>query len=470
MMKTYDVVLVGTGIMSATLAALLHELHPSLSILIIEKLPAPALESSNGFNNAGTGHSGFCELNYTTFKDGVVDISKAVEVNKAFLQSKQFWEHLVSLGVLKPNFINRVPHMSFVVGIEDVFVLEKRYEALKKHFLFSDMQFSSSFQEIKEWAPLIMEGSNETDKVAATRVEKGTDVDFGNLTRQLIKHAATFADIAYNAELKDIKKSGEFWDLSVNGYNVICKYVFVGAGGAALPLLQKSGIPEIDGYGGFPVSGQWLICNNKEVIKRHDAKVYGKAAVGSPPMSVPHLDTRIVNGEKHLMFGPYAGFSTKFLKKGNFFDLFKSINLKNIGTMLKAGLSNFGLTKYLVSEVLKTKYEKFEILKSYYPNAKKEDWKLFTAGQRVQVIKKKNGKAVIEFGTEVVGSSDGTIIGLLGASPGASTAVHIMLDVINKMNLPTEGKKLSDIITPEITESNYHVIERNASIILNLVD
>ena len=470
MKSTYDVVLVGGGIMSATLAALLHELHPSLSILIVEKLPEAALESSNAFNNAGTGHAGFCEPNYATFKDGVIDVSKAIEVNKAFLQSKEFWAYLVKLGAIKPDFIHRIPHMLLAKGVEDIFLLEKRYEALKKHFLFSDIEFSNSHNEIKQWVPLVGEGFNITEKCAATRVTKGTDVDFGNLTHQLIAHASTFADIQYNAELTDIKRLGKAWDLTINNHVVITKKVFVGAGGAALLFLQKSGINEIDGYGGFPVSGQWLVCNNRDVIVKHHAKVYGKAAIGSPPMSVPHLDTRIINGEKHLIFGPYAGFSTKFLKTGSIFDLFKSINFKNIGVLLKAAVSNFGLTKYLVTEVIKTFQDKFNNLLVYYPNAKKEDWKLFTAGQRVQVIKKKNGKAVIEFGTEVIACSDGSVVGLLGASPGASTAVHIMLDVINRMNLLTDKNKLSSIITSEITENNYLTVEETSSKLLNLVD
>ena len=461
MKDKYDIVLLGAGIMSATLAALLHETHPSLTMLIVEGLDKPALESSAALNNAGTGHSGFCELNYTKLENNKVDISKAVEVNKAFLQSKEFWRKLVVAGHITNDFINEVPHISFVSGCENSYHLQLRHAEMQKNHLFSDMEFTRDFDIITEWAPLLTEGRNPTDYVAATRVMRGTDVDYGNLTRQLMKYVSTFADVQYNAQVTRVEQLFG-WNVKINDNIWIeAKHIFVGAGGNALTILQNSEIKEIEGYGGVPVSGQWLVCTNRDTVAKHAAKVYGKPSVGAPPMSVPHLDTRIINGDKQLIFGPYAGFSTKFLKTGSRWDLFASIRLKNIGVILKSALGNFSLTKYLVTEVLKGKRAKFRTLKQYYPNAIKSDWKLVQAGQRVQVIKNDNGKATIEFGTEVVGSSDGTIISLLGASPGASTAVHIMVDVIRKMQLPVnEGdRNIEDVVTVNMDENYSNHLE-----------
>ncbi len=442
-----DVLLIGAGIMSATLATLLHETYPTLRITMIEKLDAPAMESSNAFNNAGTGHAGFCELNFTPFVDGKVDITKAVKVNERFKISKQFWSYLITKGRLNANFIHRVPHVSFVHGNEDVFFLEKRWEALKAHHMFSDMQFTTDANTIKEWAPLMMTGRGN-EQVAATKMDRGTDVDYGNLTKQLMAYVGTFAKIKYMTSVTDIEKFDICSKVTLDdGTYVLAHHVFVGAGGAALPLLQKSKIPEINGYGGFPVSGEFLICDDETVVSQHNAKVYGKASIGAPPMSVPHLDTRIIDGKKCLIFGPYAGFSTKFLKTGHWFDLFKSMKTTNIGTMLKAGASNIALTKYLIKEVLRGRKSKFKSLKEFYPEADINDWRKLTAGQRVQIMKMENGEAIIEFGTEVVSSKDGGVIGLLGASPGASTAVFAMLDVMDKiMGASNASKKLNEMI------------------------
>ena len=470
--KEVDIVLVGAGIMSATLGVLLKELQPSLKIEIYERLDTAAVESSDAWNNAGTGHAAFCELNYTPQNaDGSVDISKAVSICSSFDNSRQFWTYLVNKGILKnpSSFINSVPHMSFVWGEKNVEFLRKRHEALQGSHFFKAMEFSTDPEKIKTWAPLIIEGRKEGEKIAATHMKLGTDVNFGALTREMFDYLKSLPGVSmhFNADVFDLSKQGSDWNVkvNVNGSNQTAKakFVFVGAGGGSLHLLQKSGIPEIKGFGGFPVGGQWLRCTNPEIIKQHHAKVYGLAAVGAPPMSVPHLDTRTIDGKPALLFGPYAGFSTKFLKNGSFADLFTSIKGHNIAPMLQVGMDNMDLTKYLITEVLKSQDAKVDSLKEYFPNANGKDWVLEIAGQRVQVIKKdKNGKGILQFGTEVVSSADGSIAGLLGASPGASTTVTIMLDLIKrcfpalekesqaklKEMIPAYGVKLSE--NPEL--------------------
>lgn len=440
-----DVVLIGAGIMSSTLASVLKELNPDIAIHILERLDAPAAESSDAWNNAGTGHSALCELNYTPQKeDGSVDCTKAVKIFEQFEISKQYWAYLVKQGLLDnpKEFIHTIPHMSFVFGEKNVEFLKTRYSTLQQYHFFKGMKFTDKDEEVKNWAPLIMEGRKGDEQVAATRAEWGTDVNFGSLTRQMLKYLVFDKGIELKLahEVKELDKDDNGkWKVVAKNLTTKTKieyqadFVFIGAGGGSLPLLEKSNIPESKLYGGFPVGGQWLRCVNKDVINHHDAKVYGKAAVGAPPMSVPHLDTRFIDGERALLFGPYAGFSTRFLKNGSLMDLAGSINVHNILPMLHVGWDNMDLTKYLITQVKQSPEEKLDALKEYLPNAKAEDWEIEKAGQRVQVIRKdKEEGGVLEFGTEIVHSEDGTIAALLGASPGASTAVAIMLELLEK--------------------------------------
>ncbi len=439
-----DIILIGAGIMSATLGVMLKTLDPTLTIEIYERLDVVAAESSDAMNNAGTGHSAFCELNYTPqLQDGTVDISKAIKIAEQFEISKEFWAYLTEQKFIASaeNFITGVPHMSFVWGEENVAYLKKRHEALTKNHFFEGMQYSEDEDILQEWIPLVMEGRTTAEKVAATKMDLGTDVNFGSLTNTMFNYLKLQPGVNLNLQhdVTGINRKGAAWQVNVKdkmsgkSRKVSAKFVFIGAGGGALPLLQKSGIPESKGFGGFPVSGQWLICKDQTIIKRHQAKVYGKASVGSPPMSVPHLDTRMINGTKALLFGPYAGFSTRFLKKGSLFDLIGSIKLDNLYPLVSAGIANIPLTKYLISQVVQSQDDRLNSLKEYYPNAMAEDWELEVAGQRVQVIKKdpRHG-GVLEFGTEMVTAADGSIAALLGASPGASTSVPIMIQLIER--------------------------------------
>lgn len=469
-----DVVLIGAGIMSATLGLLLKELQPNLKIEIFERLDVAAAESSDAWNNAGTGHSAFCELNYTPeLADGSVETKKAVKIVESFEVSRQFWSYLVENELLdKPeSFIRSVPHMSFVWGEKNVKYLKKRFEELQKYHLFKGMEYTEDPNQIREWAPLIMEGRKGAKKLAATSMKIGTDVNFGALTRSIFNHLQKQEGVKmhFNHDVKDLKKYEDgTWKVKVKDETdgqkkrVKAKFVFIGAGGGSLLLLEKANIPEGNGFGGFPVSGQWLKCVNPEIIEKHQAKVYGKASVGAPPMSVPHIDTRVIDGQKALLFGPYAGFSTKFLKNGSYFDLAQSIKLNNIKPMLSAGIKNIPLTKYLIDQVFQSPEDRLKALKEYLPDAKKEDWVLENAGQRVQVIKKdKKGRGVLEFGTEVVNAADGSLAVLLGASPGASTTVSIMLDLLGRcfpeqLATPEWQSKLKEMIPSYGISLNDH--------------
>ncbi|MGK5509918.1 malate:quinone oxidoreductase [Brevibacillus formosus] len=439
-----DVILIGAGVMSATLGALLKELAPELEIKVFEKLAKAGEESSNEWNNAGTGHAALCELNYTSEKaDGSIDISKAIKINEHFQLSRQFWAYLVKNNLIQnpQDFIMPIPHMSMVQGEKNVSFLKKRFEALSNNPLFQGMEYSDDPEKLKEWIPLIMEGRASNEPIAATKIDSGTDVNFGALTRMLFDYLKTKdVGINYNHAVEDIKRTSDgMWKLKV--YNMgtgnieehIAKFVFIGGGGGSLHLLQKTGIPESKHIGGFPVSGLFMVCKNQEVVEQHHAKVYGKAKVGAPPMSVPHLDTRYIDNKKSLLFGPFAGFSPKFLKTGSNMDLITSVKPNNVLTMLAAGVKEMALTKYLIEQVMLSHEKRMEELREFIPNAKSEDWGIVVAGQRVQVIKDTPaGKGTLQFGTEVVSAADGSVAALLGASPGASTAVQVMLEVLEK--------------------------------------
>jgi malate dehydrogenase (quinone) len=440
-----DVVLIGAGIMSATLGAVLKELEPALDVVMFETLHDCALESSQAWNNAGTGHAANCELNYTPrSSDGSIDISRALQVNTEFDLSRQLWSHLVTKGAIgDPRaFIEPCPHMSFVWGDGNVAFLRDRYQAMSAHHCYHGMEYSEEHSEIGQWVPLVMEGRDKGQPVAATRMITGTDVDYGALTHLLVRQLQAAPSFAVHYQHKvtglDRLHDGR-WGVTVkdagtgDSRTVAARFVFVGAGGGALELLEKSKIPEGHGYAGFPVSGIWLRCEVDEVSRRHHAKVYGEAAEGSPPMSVPHLDTRIIDGRRSLLFGPYAGFSSKFLKHGSYADLFRSIEPGNVGPMLAVARDDWRLAEYLIGQVLQTGSHQFKVLQQFFPQADRKDWGEAVAGQRVQVIKPDPDRTgVLEFGTELIGSADHSIVALLGASPGASTAAFIACQVLEK--------------------------------------
>ena len=481
--KKVDVLLIGGGIMSSTLGVWLSELEPGWTMEMVERLDGVAQESSNGWNNAGTGHSALAELNYTPMgKDGRVDISKAIEINEAFQISRQFWSWQVKNNVLKNprSFINSTPHMSFVWGADNISFLKQRYDALQASPLFRGMEFSEDHAQIKKWVPLMMEGRDPAQKLAVTWTPIGTDVNFGEITRQFATHLQTLPNfkLRLSSEVKDISRNKDgTWRVEYENLKdgtvteTDAKFVFVGAGGGALKLLQESGIPEAKEYGAFPVGGSFLVTENPTIAMQHMAKAYGIASVGAPPMSVPHLDTRVLDGKRVILFGPFATFSTKFLKEGSYFDLLSSTTFHNVWPMTKVGVAQYPLVEYLAGQLMLSDDDRFLALKEYFPQAKQEDWRLWQAGQRVQIIKRDEDKGgVLKLGTEVVVSQDKSIAGLLGASPGASTAAPIMLDVLQKVFtdkvatpawqekirqiVPSYGTKLND--SPERVQQEWN--------------
>jgi malate dehydrogenase (quinone) len=440
-----DVVLIGAGIMSATLGVFLKELEPSLKIEMFETLQSAGLESSDSWNNAGTGHAANCELNYTPERaDGSIDISKALEINVEFDLSRQLWSYIVKKGSIKDprSFIHPVPHMSFVWGDENVSFLGKRFKAMVAHPCYHGMEYTEDRKQIADWVPLVIEGRTGDEPVAATRIVTGTDVDYGSLTNHFVDHLSALPGFAvhYLSRVTNLSREQDGrWRVEVEDAksgdrrSVTGKFVFIGAGGGALPLLQKSAIPEGKGYAGFPVGGIWLRCDDPAINKRHHAKVYGKAPHGSPPMSVPHLDTRVIGGQHSLLFGPYAGFSTRFLKHGSLLDLVESVRPANVDPLLSVARDNMDLTEYLIGQVLQSETQRLAALDAYYPNAKTDDWRMQVAGQRVETIKpdaKRGG--LLELGTELVAAADRSLVALLGASPGASTAAFIGISVLEK--------------------------------------
>ena len=486
--QEYDLICVGGGIMSATLALISKLLKPDLKVLIVERLSEVAQESSAAWNNAGTGHSALCELNYCPEADGKVVIDKAIKICQQFEESKQFWSYLAELGLIEDpdSFIAAVPHHSWVLGEENAAYLEQRFNTMKHHFMFDTIQFTKDKNKMKDWFPLIMHNRNEDEVMAASRIDRGTEVNYGTLTKTLFNILETKFDtpVYCNMEVKDIDPSPDIdWTVEIENlktnqkYNLESKHVFIGAGGGSLLLLQKVEIEEKEGYGGFPISGEWLVCKNEDIIKQHNAKVYSKAGLGDPPMSTPHLDTRYINGKRELLFGPFAGFSPKFLKEGSNFDLFKSVKFDNISPLLGAFWHNLPLTKYLIEQVTSSHEDRMKELRKFVKDANSDDWEILVAGQRVQIIKKDEFEGgVLQFGTEVVSSKDGSITCLLGASPGASTATSVMLQVLEKafpeLLHSKEGKAVMDKMIPfynaEVTETLFKAQLKKSAVALKL--
>lgn len=488
-----DVVLIGSGVMSANLGALLKRLDPRLTIQLYEVTDGLAQESSDGWNNAGTGHAGICELSYTPKReaDGSVNVNKVIEIFEQFEHSKQFWSYAVASGMAEgpKDFINPVQHISFVHGDEQVDFLKARHAGMVAHHFFREMEYTTDRAKIASWAPLLLEGRGNVP-IAATKMDAGTDVNFGEISRKLL---AWFGrqegcGIATGHRVVDLKRKEERWEVSAKNLATgevrvsRAKFVFVGAGGGSLPLLQNSGIAEAKGLGGFPIGGQWLICDNPELVAKHQAKVYGQALDAAPTMAVPHLDTRILDGKKTLLFGPFAAWTTKFLhKKGSLTDLPFSVRPDNVGTLIKIGIHNLDLVRYLVQQGTQSMAARMKLLRVFYPAAQAKDWKLIDAGIRVQAIKKTDGEAgIVHYGTEVITDANRTISALLGASPGASVSVNIVLEVIKKcfpqlLASPAGYARMKEMI-PTFDEDiklpahadRFHAVRQRADEILQL--
>lgn len=440
-----DVILIGSGIMSANLGALLKRLDPDLSIQVYEVTDGLAQESSHGWNNAGTGHAGICELSYTPGRelDGSVKVDKVIEIFEQFEYSKQFWAHAVTSGMIaRPEEVIRpLPHLSFVHGEEQVDFLRARHAGMSAHHFFSELEYTTERERIAGWAPLLLEGRGNVP-IAATKMDGGTDVNFGGIARGLLGWLARQerCAVATGHRVTDLTKTAGGWEVTVRHladkreHRSRARFVFIGAGGGSLRLLQKSGIPEAKGLGGFPIGGQWLVCDNPTLVAKHTAKVYGQTLDAAPTMAVPHLDTRYLDEKKTLLFGPFAAFTTKFLHgKGSVLDLPGSIRPDNLVTLLKIARHNLELVRYLIGQGTQSMADRIEVLRVFYPAAEAKDWRLVDAGIRVQAIKKTDGEAgIVHYGTEVIGDADHTLSALLGASPGASVSVHIVLQVIEK--------------------------------------
>lgn len=491
-----DVVLIGSGIMSANLGALLKRLDPKLSIQVFEAADELAYESSNGWNNAGTGHAGICEISYTPKPaDGSpVKVQKVIDIFQEFEQSLQFWAHAVESGMVATpkEFINPVQHISFVHGDDQVAFLKSRYEGMSAHHFFKEMEFSTDRAKIGSWAPLLTEGRDPSVPIAATKMDGGTDVNFGVVARKLLAWLATQENCAVTAghQVVDLEKMGDGrWAIGIKNRKTgemikrTAKFVFVGAGGGSILLLQKAGIPEARGLGGFPIGGNWLVCDDPAIVAKHQAKVYGQNLPEAPTMAVPHLDTRILDGKKTLLFGPFAAWTTRFLHRtGSWTDLPRSVKPHNLMTLLKIGATNFPLVKYLVQQGTQSMEDRMRVMRIFYPNAQAKDWKLIDGGIRVQAIKKTDGEAgIVHFGTEVLTSADKSMSALLGASPGASVSVNIVMEVV-KTSFPhllagEEGKKRIEAIIPTYgsdyrrpeNAARFAELQRKAKVALQLV-
>lgn len=455
-----DAVLVGGGVMSATLGVLLSEVRPDWRIAVVERLDDGGLESSHARNNAGTGHAGLCEFNYTPLRsDGTVDVTSAARIGEQFATSLLLWSRLVERGLLGPpeTFVRSVPHLSFAHGADNVAYLRARWEALRDHPLFTGMEFTDSRDTIASWLPLLAEGRTFDEPVAITRAGQGTDVDFGALTRQLLSVlTARGHSVHTRLDVTALRKRSDHWHVHAHEHGtgrrrrLRTPFVFVGAGGGTLPLLQSARVPETREYGAFPISGQFLRTERPDLVAAHRGKVYGHAEPDAPSLSIPHLDLRVLDGKESLLFGPFASFSPRFLTRGRPTDLPRSVRPGNLPVLLASARDNRALMAHLARQITQSGQARMTALRRFVPTARDEDWTLTTAGQRVQVLKRSGGRgALVGFGTELVTSAGGSLAALLGASPGASTAASTMLDVLAESfprQMPEWASRLDELI------------------------
>jgi malate dehydrogenase (quinone) len=428
--------------MSAHLGAMLKRLDPRLTIEVYEAAPEAARESSDGWNNAGTGHAGLCELNYTpppAIAGAPLDVTGALGIFARFEQSRQFWSYAAAHGLApRPaEWIRAVPHLSFVRSAAAIDFLRARHAALVAHPFFRGMEFTAERDVLRQWAPLLIEG-RDAGPVAATRIAAGTDVNFGELSRRLLAWLDTQdgCRVFTGHRVTQLRRGTRGWELvahhteSGESRRVAVRFVFLGAGGGTLPLLQATGLPIATGLGAFPIAGQWLVCDRPDIVARHYAKVYGPPPPDSGALGGPHLDVRHLHGQRVLLFGPFATWTTKFLHHtGRLTDLPRSIRRDNLGTLLRTGLRNRVLVRFLVQQALQGMDSRLRALREFYPEARRDDWRLVDAGIRVQAMKKADAGRLY-FGTEVVTAPDGSLAALLGASPGASVSANIALQIV----------------------------------------
>lgn len=465
------VIVIGAGIMGTTFAVLAKELAPELDVTILERLEGPGAGNSWVFNNAGTGHEANCELNYTPVDEEVISVEKALKIHAQFNVAKQFWAYLVNKGAIQDpkTFINQTKHCT-IVSESAIEELRLRFKEMSAHHFFEHMQYSEDFDEIERWLPYLMEGRPRHEKMAATVIETGTDVNFGALTEQMANYAVNElgVKIEYGTHVKRVHRSpAGSWLVETERMGNAVQYkadvLFVGAGGGAFPLLKKSHLPFRARFSGFPVGGRFLqAAITREQADQYRAKTYGKAKVGAPPMSVPHLDLRVANGQHYLLFGPFASFKPVLEKGRGFIDYLRSMRLHDLPGLLNVALEHFPLVKYLVSETFKGESSMLAELENFAPGiSRKFDWKAVEAGQRVQIIKDGD----LQMGTEIIVSSDKTYGTLLGASPGASVSPEVMLRCLEQL-LPAvvagdeARQKLKDIFPEDSLDTLSHNPER----------
>ncbi|NLU84424.1 malate:quinone oxidoreductase [Rhodococcus sp. HNM0569] len=458
-----DILLIGGGIMSTTLAAMLALDEPTRRITLVERAGSLAAESSSAWNNAGTGHSGYCELNYMPDPE---DPRGPQAVADLYARTRDWWSALERRGLLDTaDFLHPTPHIDLVFGNRDVEYLRRRFATLVRDPRFRDMEYTEDPDVIAQWAPLTMRGRHAPEPMAATRHRHGTDIDFGALTRTLGELVArSGGTIATSHEVRRLYRRAEGgWTVTGKNtkdggaFRIHAAFVFVGAGGRALRLLQQGGVPEVRGYGVLPVGAGFFRCSRAEVVEHHEGKVYGQADVGAPPMSVPHLDKRMVDGRGHVMFGPYAMFSTRLLKHGSLVDFFATLQWHNLPVLAAALRDNLGLVRYLIGQLLASDRRKFAQLRRFYPEADRDHWEFFAAGQRAQLVTPDPDRGgALRSGTELVMSEDRSIAGLLGASPGASVAVPAMEDLVREcfpQTKPSSAPRLPEAPTSGSYES-----------------
>ena len=486
-----DVVLIGGGIMSATLAALLEVVAPQWSITVFEsaagrrrrelarleqrrhrpRRPVRAeLHARRARRPGGPGQGRHDQRAVPGLPPVLVAPGRA------------------GLTGAPKEFINPVPHVSFVTGEDGRAYMRARHEALAAQPLFDGLEYSDDPAELAEWTPLMMAGRDPRQLVAATRSAAGTDVNFGALTRMLLEDAA---DRGVAVHCQPARHEPRPARPTAAGRSP-CRDTVTGERRTVRRPVRlrrrRRRRAAAAAEGGHPGDRRASAASRSAASScapappswsQHQAKVYGQAAVGAPPMSVPHLDPRVIDGDHSLMFGPYAGFSPKFLKAGSMFDLPRSVKPNNLGSMLGVARTELALTRYLVNELLQSGADRHQTLRAFVPDGRRarlgdDHRRPARPGHQAGPGDRPRRAPVRHRGRRRRRRHDRRPARRL---PGASTAVSAMLDLLERCfpdrmpawrpalqeAIPSYGRSLADdpALLAEVRASTMQTLELN---------
>ncbi|WP_433928005.1 malate:quinone oxidoreductase [Candidatus Carsonella ruddii] len=434
---SYIISIIGAGIISAITSLMINLIDQNFNIFVFEINNKVSIENSKATNNAGTGHEGMCENNYVNLLNNEFYIKKNINIYCKFNLTKNFFSWIKFLNIFKINkIISKTPHVSFFFFKKN----KKLLKIFKKIRIYNkSIKFTNNNFFLKKIAPLIIKKKKIKKKFSITYYKYGFDINYQFLSIKIFNYLTKLKKIKLFLsckiiKIKNLNKKFSITICKTKNIKIIADYVFVCSGGSSLTILKQFNKKLSKNYFELPVNGTWLISEENKIIKQHNLKIYSETIKGNPPMSIPHLDMRTIFKEKKIFFGPFAGLTFKILIH-NKKNILETINLKHLINLIFFTFKNKSIVTYLIKENLKTKKKKFFDIYPFCKIIKNTYCKI--AGKRLQILKKKNKKLKLNFGTKLIFNKNKKFVVLLGASPGASISVNISKKILQKwLNFP----------------------------------